>query len=48
LDELKGEGLADINHIYNTGDYKKVIKRVKAKTKEIAARKIKELQELLK
>ena len=48
LDELKKEGLADLNSLYNSKDYKKVIEKVKFKTKEIAARKIKELQKLIK
>lgn len=48
LDELKKEGLADLNSLYNSEDYKKVINKVKFKTKEIAARKIKELQKLIK
>ena len=48
LDELKKEGLADLENIYNSKDYKKVIEKVKFKTKEIAARKIKELQKLIK
>lgn len=48
LDELKErEGLKEIDALYNSKDYKKVIERVKSKTKEIAARKIKELQKLL-
>ena len=48
LDELKKEGLYDLNSLYNSKDYKKVIEKVKFKTKEIAARRIKELQKLIK
>ena len=48
LDELKEtEGLHDLDEIYNSKDYKKVIDKIKSKTKEIAVRKIKELQKLL-
>lgn len=48
LDELREkEGLFNLNQIYESKDYKKVIDRVKSKTKEIAARKIKELQKLM-
>ena len=48
LDELKErEGLKEIDTLYNSKDYKKVIEKVKSKTKEIAARKIKELEKLL-
>lgn len=48
LDELKEvEGLHDLDEIYNSKDYKKVINRIKSKTKELAARRIKELQKLL-
>lgn len=48
LEELSTkEGLSDINNIYNSKNYKTVIDKVKSKTKEIAARKIKELQKLL-
>ena len=48
LDELKEkEGLKDLDEIYNNGDYKKVIAKIKSKTKELAIAKIKELQKLL-
>lgn len=48
LEELSTkEGLSDINNIYNSKNYKTVIDKVKSKTKEIAARKIKELQKLI-
>ena len=48
LEELaKKEGLTDIEALYNSKDYKKVIDRVKSKTKEIVARKVRELQNLL-
>ena len=48
LDELKEkEGLIDIEKLYNSKDYKKVIDRVKSKTKEIALRKINELQKII-
>lgn len=48
LDELKTkEGLKDIEALYQSNDYKKVINKVKSKTKEIAARRIKELQKLI-
>lgn len=45
LEEL-GEAY-NLDAMYNSPDYKEVINQVKAKTKEIAARKIKELQTLL-
>ena len=48
LDELKEKDkLYNLNELYNSKDYKKVISKVQNKTKEIAARKIKELQKLL-
>lgn len=48
LDELKEkEGLNDLNAAYNSENYKEVIKLVKSKTREIANRKIKELQKLI-
>ena len=48
LDELREiEGLNDLQALYNSKDYKKVIDRVTAKTKEIAARKIKSFKKLL-
>jgi hypothetical protein len=39
--------LSNLNELYESKDYKKVISRVKSKTKEIAARRIKELQKLI-
>lgn len=48
LDELQEkENLKNLNEVYNSKDYKKVISKVQSKAKEIAARKIKELQKLL-
>lgn len=48
MDELKErEGLLNLNELYESEDYKKVIDRVKSKTKEVAARRIKELQKLI-
>lgn len=48
LDELKEtEKLVDIEQLYNSKDYKKAIDKIKSKTKEIAQRKIKELQKLI-
>lgn len=48
LEELaKKEGLTDIEALYNSKDYKKVIDKVKSKTKEIVARKVREFQNLL-
>lgn len=47
LDELSGEGLSNLNDIYNSENYKQVINKVKSKSKEIATRKIKELQKLI-
>ena len=48
LEELaEKEGLSDINTLYNSEKYQQVIDRVKAKTKEIAARKIKNLKKFL-
>ena len=48
LDELKTkEGLKDLETLYQSNDYKKVINKVKSKTKEIAARRIKELQKFI-
>lgn len=48
LEELQEkEGLSNLNELYESKDYKKVISRVKSKTKEIAARRIKELQKLI-
>ena len=48
LDELQEkDNLKNLNEVYNSKDYKKVISKVQSKAKEIAARKIKELQKLL-
>ena len=47
LDELQKEGLANLNELYNSAKYGEVIKKVRAKTKEVAARRIKELQKLI-
>ena len=47
LDELNMEGLYNLDSIYNSEDYPKVIKQVKNKTREVAQRKIKELQKLI-
>lgn len=48
LDELaEKENLKNIEEIYNSPRYKEVISKVQAKTKEIAARKIQMLQNLL-
>lgn len=40
------EGLKDLNEVYSSPNYRETIDKVKAKTQEIAARKIKELQKL--
>ena len=48
LNELQDkDNLFNINELYASKDYKKVIDKVKAKTKEIAARKIQKLQKLV-
>ena len=48
LEELsEKEGINDIQALYNSKDYKKVIDKVKAKTREIATRKVKALKRLL-
>lgn len=48
LEELaEREGLTDLEALYKTEHYPKVIDRVKAKTKEIANRKINNLKKLL-
>lgn len=48
LNELaEKEGIMDIEALYKSPDYKKAIDKVKAKTKEIAARKVKALKRLL-
>lgn len=46
LEELEDEGLSNLNEIYSSPNYKVTINKVKSKTKEIAERKIKELQKL--
>lgn len=48
LEELaEKEGLSDINSLYNSENYQQAIDKVKAKTKEIANRKIKMLKKLI-
>jgi len=48
LDEIKEkEGIKDLDNIYNSKDYQKAIDKIKSKTKEIAIRRIKELQKLI-
>lgn len=48
LSELaEKEGIMDIEALYKSPDYKEAIDKVKAKTKEIAARKVKALKRLL-
>ena len=48
LDELaEKEGLKDISNLYNSEKYQQVIDKVRSKTKELAARKIKDLKKLL-
>ena len=48
LEELdKEEGLSDINSLYDSENYQQVIDKVKAKTKEIANRRIKMLKKLV-
>ena len=48
LEELsEKDGLSDINSLYNSENYQQVIDKVKAKTKEIANRKIKMLKKLV-
>jgi hypothetical protein len=48
LDELaEKEGLKNIDNLYNSENYQQVIDRVRSKTKELAARKIKDLKKLL-
>ena len=39
--------LHSLDEMYNSGDYKKVIRKFKSKAKEIAAEKIKKLQKLM-
>jgi len=46
LDELKDEGLYNLDEAYNSENYKEIIDKVKSKTKEIALRKIEKLQSL--
>lgn len=47
LDELKDEGLTDLDRIYNSEDYKVVIDKVKSKAKEIVNNKISKLRKLI-
>lgn len=47
LDALKDEGLYNLEQLYQTKDYKKVISKIKAKTKEIVEKKINLLKKLL-
>lgn len=47
LEALSEDGLFNLDEIYNSPNYKTVINKVKNKTKEIATKKIKALQELL-
>ena len=47
LDALKDEGLYNLEQLYQTKDYKKVISKIKAKTKEIVEKKINSLKKLL-
>ena len=47
LEELQDEGLSELNEAYESEDYLEVIEKVKSKTKEIASRKIQELQKLI-
>ena len=48
LDELTDEGLYDLDTIYSSDQYNEIIDKVKSKTKEVALRKIEELQKLIK
>ena len=48
LDELREkEGLNDLQELYNSENYQQVIDKVKAKTRELAAKKIKAFKKLL-
>jgi hypothetical protein len=47
LEELKEEGLINLEEMYKSDQYKTVINKVKQKTKEIASKKIKLLKKLL-
>ena len=48
LEELQEkEGLKNLNELYESKDYKKAIDKVKAKTREIASKKIKLFKKLL-
>ena len=48
LEELSKENeMLDLNSMYNSKDYKKVINIIKGKTKELAARKIREFQKFI-
>ena len=46
LEELEEEGLGNLNEIYCSPNYKQTIDKVKSKTKEVALRRIKALQQL--
>lgn len=43
----KEDNLNDLNDIYNSGNYREVINKFKAKTRELARNKIRELQKLI-
>lgn len=43
----KEDNLHDLNDIYNNGNYREVINKFKAKTRELARNKIRELQKLI-
>ena len=47
LEELNKDGLLNLEKMYNSENYKSVIDKVKLKTKQIASRKIKELQKIV-
>lgn len=47
LDELKKEGLTNLEEKYNSKDYKTVINKVKNKAKELANKKIKVLRSII-
>jgi hypothetical protein len=48
LEELGKENeMIDLNSMYNSKDYKKVISKIKNKTRELAAKKIKEFQKFM-
>jgi hypothetical protein len=43
----KENEMIDLNSMYNSKDYKKVISKIKNKTRELAAKKIKEFQKFM-